>query len=132
MTIVSYVFHLKPFSSATYNLKMSSYRNSSCIKMIIYNYKNVSSTHLLQVQDTLFWLWSSYATFADYIISLVLDIPFFSAVAFCCLVTWFRYGFSVMYFDDFCHIANAAVADFNCIVVENFMKFAPSLKMFCY
>ena len=51
--------------------------NISCIKMIIYSYKNASSTLPMQVQDTPFWLWSSYVTFVDYSISLILDILLF-------------------------------------------------------
>ena len=37
-----------------------------------------------------------------------------------------------MSIDDICHIVHATVADFNCIAVENFVKFAAFWKTFCY
>ena len=37
-----------------------------------------------------------------------------------------------MFLDIFWHIVYATVADFNCIVVESFVKFEASWKIFCY
>ena len=75
--------------------------------------------------------WSCYVTFINYVINYWIYC-FFSAIAFWSLIKWFRCDVFIMSFDDFWHIVHAAVADFNCIVVENFVKFVASWKMLCY
>ena len=51
---------------------------------------------------------------------------YFSPIAFWCLVKWFRCDFFIISLVDFWHIAYAAVANFNCIAVENILKFVAS------
>ena len=100
---------------------MLSYWNISCLWMVTCGYRNGSSILLLQVHDTLFST-----------MILLRHIYKFSAIAFWSLIKWFRCDVFIMSFDDFWHIVHAAVADFNCIVVENFVKFVASWKMLCY
>ena len=64
--ILSQVFHLKHFSSATNNLKVLPYWNISYVKIMTYGYRDDSFILPLQVQDTHFF--SCYVTFTNCII----------------------------------------------------------------
>ena len=103
--------------------------------MVICGSRNGSSILPLQIQDILFSAMALLRHILNYVINLTVPFRwtfwFFSVVLFWSLVTWFQCNF-IMSRDEFWHIFHVTVANFNCIVGENFVKFVASWKMFCW